>query len=175
MKSFIRWFFYLFAIFGYSRGLVKPGSSLVCVEFCKLLNSCADLYTPFFYLHVESASCYLPMFVFWLFEGSINRSSVSRSGPLWPLQECWSCWLFRLWLHRADRTLSTILHPSLQLLGQAETLKASCWDSADRCLLWGADIIRVESSSLLLSRFSEGKTEMKKERRIEGGRGEGKV
>ncbi len=83
-------------------------------------------------------------------------------------QECWPCWLFGLWLYRlADRSSPTILQASLQHMGQAETWKASCWDSADRRLLWGADIIRAKSRSHLLFSLSEGKRELKKERGVE--------
>lgn len=123
-----------------------------------------------YFICMMNTSCltYLPTFVFRAQLTVAGRGALDLCGPL---QECWLFWLWCYCL--VDRSSSTILQASLHLLGQAEALKASCWDSADRRLLWGADIIRAESRSQLLFSLSEGKSKIKKERGIERGRVEG--
>lgn len=117
---------------------------------------------------VHPASILLSTFVFRAPSTVAGRGVLDLSGPL---QECWLFWLWCYYL--VDRFSFTILQASFHLLGQAEALKASCWDSADRRLLWGADIIRAESIYRLLFGFSKGKSKIKKESGIERGRVEG--
>lgn len=122
------------------------------------------MHTLVLYLHGERI---LPLRLspyFGLLESSIDSSRANRiRTSVASVRTAGQRWLFGLCLyHPVDRF-------SLQLPGRAEALKASCWDSADRRLLRGADIIRVESRALLLFGFSEGKRELKKERWMERG------
>lgn len=81
-----------------------------------------------------------------------------------PLQQCWSYWLFGLWLCcLVDRASSKPPSSSwLRLRSKSRAVEIQ----PTRLLLLGADIIRAESRSLLLFGFTEGKREIKKERRI---------
>lgn len=136
-----------------------------------MLDKYLLIWTFFFSLHVYPGSCYFSAHVVWLFRPSLTVAERADHDLCDPPQDRRSWWLFGLLFCRpVDRSSSTVLQASLLLLGQAETLKASCWDSADRHLLWGADIIRAESRFQLFSSLSEGKRKSKKEQGIEGGR-----